>query len=370
MYKKLISLFVFLCCAAGSLLAQDEFAWKIFLKDGSVYNGFISEQSQSGDVTISFTGFQYTAPKDSIEVYAFGENQSVKIANATYNNVDVLEEGDYVTVLVKDGGAVAVPFAKLERIVYPVVPDLEDVVTTKEASYTGHIVERVFGKYLKMLVDGKKRVVAENKIVSLGKIAAGGKTDISVEQSPLLDVYYLKDRPQVTGLLLTQNYADGTALFKTREGGLEYLKVSNILRTSKIKNPSFKEPEEPIEGDVVINKSPANWMEATIEKGVFILDLELGNWLICVHSGEVTVLVADGSEDLELFRFNPYECKYDSKKAVLKIKEDDIRRQVIEVDHVTKLGENRAQYFYHDVEPGFYILWNSKEDLIIPIWAY
>ncbi len=349
--------------AAGAFLQAQE----VIMKNGTIYTGYVSEQSPSSNkATVTYTAAQYTVPGDSIQISRSKDNITARWGKSFADSVEILEDGDLVTFLAYGKKSVTVKLSDIERITYLANSKVHDVMVA-DRSYEGNIKEVIVGKYVKMDVDEKTIVVADKNIRSQTKVSVDREKSLNVNMFPYLDVYEVKNMPTLTGVLISQNYIDGSAIFLTREGAMMPISMGNITNIRRIPNDAFDDsvPVEKDTVDVRINNKVAKWIEAKIDKKeVVSFSVEkLPESILSVTENTVSVNVNENRSSLALIPFDPFS----SKSGTLTLgKLEDLAKKALESNNSYPMFERKVTV-YESVKPGFYLLLDSTNKRVAPV---
>ncbi|MBQ6578172.1 MAG: hypothetical protein IJL91_10630 [Bacteroidales bacterium] len=215
----------------------------IYLKDGSVYHGYIAEQIVStGQIIIEYTWADFTFERDKVFLSQFDDPVTRLIADGVeYNNVKVLETGDYVKFRTLDGGSFRTKSSEIIKTVRPVYEGIYDLVALRNTQqYKGHIIETVPGKSLKLLSDNGKVVNLLQKNIALQQRECKNKERFNiVMQSPFSEEYVLKNGVILKGVLVTQNYDSGLLTLSDNKGNPVPFSLKEIQIIRKTARPDF-----------------------------------------------------------------------------------------------------------------------------------
>ena len=360
--------------SAGVLYAQEtnpatEYRDTIIMKSGTVYEGIISEQTPKGDVWIKANNSTLTFDRDSISINSTDGITSIRFKNQIFNDVEVLEDGDIITFRCNHETLVQTKLSEVERVLKPIVPNVLDVIIA-DKSYEGSIIETAFGRYNKILSGNKKYVIKNKKIKSQSrKTEAEGRENLDVTLFPYLDVYEMKDKSVVSGILVSQNMSDGALIFKTESGALLPLNLSNIEKVRKVVNSNYKEVVYPLDtasmANLSINDVEAKPIEVIYEKAdIVCVPLATGEDMILIPGKDVTLCQKEKVKEYVLVPFNPLEGL---KNGYIRLG----KAETLSVVKPTLVEKQDGLTFtdYKDLKAGYYILFNKEEGKIIPLWV-
>lgn len=382
--KALFSIAVIL--SAGALYAQGtgpekEYKDTIIMKNGTVYEGYISELSTKGDFWIKAFSSTMTFDKDSITIISSGNSASVRFKNQSFNDVVILEDGDIVKFRSDHETIIQTKKSEVEKVLKPIVPNVIDVIIA-DKSYEGNIIETAYGKYTKILTGDKKHVVKSKNIKSQSrKTEAEGREALDMTLFPYLDEYEMKDKSVVTGILVSQNMADGALIFKTKEGALLPLNYGNIVKVKKIVNNNYNKMVYPVDtaamAEMYINetevrladssafKSAMKPAETILEKGdIVCLPVAAGKDLIIIPGKDITVCKKEKVKDFILVPFNPLDI---TKNGNIRLGKADTLNAIQPTNNDKEDG--LLYIDYKNLNAGYYVLFNKKDSEAIPLWV-
>lgn len=340
----------------------------IIMKDGTKHRGYISEQTPKGDIVITAFNSEISLGRDSISVSTFDGSTIIKCGKEVYSNVEIQEDGDLVTFVRNQKTLVPAKISDVERITKVETPFVLDIIQADRA-YEGTITENVMGKFVKIKTDDMTYVINNKNIKSQSrKTDAPGRENLDMTVFPLLDVYEMKDKSTVTGLLVSQNMSDGSLIFKTSEGALLPLNLANITKVRRIENPDFKEVVVPVDtsmmADITINKQEVTPADVIYEKtDILCLPLKAGNNMVMIEEDEISVVSKERVPIYDLIPFNPLEGLKNDYIRIGKV-------TMLEAVQPESLQEDGLRKdVYKDVQPGYYILYNKKDHKAIPLWV-
>lgn len=124
---------------------------------------------------------------------------------------------------------------------------LNDVITLKESNdvYTGEIVEQILGKQIRLLKqDNMVEVINSDQIASIRREKVNPKQDI-FEQASLLDQVYTQTGDCITGIILEQNYVNtkekkAFLTILTKDGNTRNVAYSNVKKYGRYINSNSK----------------------------------------------------------------------------------------------------------------------------------
>ena len=346
----------------------------IFMKDGTVYHGYISEQKMNGDIIIKYVSVTRTI--EGATVLPNGDGKVLVITpGRRYSDVFILEEGDVVTFKQDFESETNANISQIEKIDRPVIKGIIDIITTKDDKYQGNIVETVPGKYLKLRKQNGDLVVILQKNILIQQRAAQDRSLSIVSQSPFMDSYQLKSGATVSGILTSQDSSSGL-LIVTEASDITFpFEMKNIQVINKVFRPDFTVVPSGLEKNVLrLNGGVYEGITATVKSSaVYVPSNEHLPWFV-MSPGSLTVEmdvdltkgVNDKSSPYSLFEFNPGKSDDDGFYRLNGIK--NLGKITIPPDSSDKKGP-LATYVYDNLRSGIYALLNTKTYMIFLIWV-
>lgn len=253
----------------------------ITLKDGTVYEGFISSQNyNTGSGEICYSRMTKTIPIDNVmgrrtvknelsslskewqdwavennKVETIGKGKYLSLTTMTVNNQAsrdyyVLISGDkYLTVFTISDGTEACKMSEIESIRKAerdntLLTDMDDIIQTDNVTYTGVLLEQIPGKSFTIWNKSDRSVhqIQYADVRSVGK--SGFNQDYSIwKQTPYLDRLQLKDRTTGNGLVVENGFGqDINFLFAEKNGDgmdIRQYRYSDIIAIERLKNPEY-----------------------------------------------------------------------------------------------------------------------------------
>lgn len=289
--KNYLSLLFYCVVFAMPLEAIAQNTEKVFLKNGSVLDGYLAEQKPGNNFTVHSLEAVILANEDSlnqvtqqvcnvsdlsstwqswIEQHHIGDGKSItlstlKFAHSTISNVFVQERG------------ITIKFVDLNERKYVFPWDLlgmtskklrdktqrsgivDELVMTDGRHYEGQVTDQIPGKGIKIILsDGMVQSFNYSDIAQIVSKPLSNKLTLW-QQSQLLDEVVLNSGETVRGLITSRNIGKDYS-FQLRSGQIRTIKAKDIAIFRKLKNEEYKSsPERELaEGEVVINGDPKN----------------------------------------------------------------------------------------------------------------
>ena len=346
----------------------------IYMKDGTVYHGYISSQKMNGDITIHYVSVIRTL--EGASVFSEGDGKGVVMTgDRRYSDVDILEYGDMVTFRDEFESDEHTHISQIEKTVRPILKGFLDIITTKNDKYQGNIVETVPGKSVKMLrQNGTVAVILQKNIVSQQR-AVLDKTLGIVSQSPFIDSYLLKDGNTVSGVLTSQDSSSGLLIVTDASDNNRPCDIKNISVINKVFRDGFTVVSPGLDKNVLrLNGIEYEGIEGTLKNNaVFFPSNEHLPWFV-MSPGSLTVEmdadlakdVIDQSSPYSLTEFNPGKSDDNDLYRLNGIKNKG--KTIIAPDFGDKKGQV-ATYVYDNLGSGIYALFNIKTHVVFFIWV-
>lgn len=281
----------------------------ITLKDGTVYEGYISKQDYTtGQGDISYSRMTKTIPSEDVQgmrtekrefgslpkewqdwamennkVETNGDNRFVSLTNMTVKgqaNRDyyILVTGaKYLTAFTISDGIMPCKMSEIASIRKPerantLLIDIDDIVQTDNATYTGIILEQIPGVSFTIWNKSDHSVhrVDYADVRSVGK--SRFNQDYSIwDQTPYLERVSLKNGTTGTGLVIENSFGDDmNILFAEKNGtGMDtrQYKYGDVVYIQRFRNPDYTPLFDVVlrEGESRINRDSALLRIETIQ---------------------------------------------------------------------------------------------------------
>lgn len=276
--NRFICLSALLFLSGHSLFSQNQ---TITLKDGTVYEGFISKQNYStGYGEINFSKVTKTIPVNDVQgrrtekkslsdlskewqdwaeennkVEIIGKDKFLSLTTMTVKNQPsrdyyVLVSGaKFLTAFTISEGVESCKISDIKSITKSerdntLLTDLDDIVQTDNATYTGLILEQVPGVSFTVWNKSDKSIhqIEYSEVRSVGK--GRFNQDYGIwKQSPYLERIQLKNRTTGEGLIIENGFGkDVNFLFAEKNGnGMEtrQYRYNDIIAIERYRNPEY-----------------------------------------------------------------------------------------------------------------------------------
>ncbi len=303
---KLKLLFLPICGIFGMTAYAQSFE-QVHLDNGSVLEGYISEQIPGKTISVQTFKAILKASSDSLlssderqmmiselpsewKKWVMSQPESLsqvalsdlKFKNSEYTDVMVTENGPVMEFISLTERAYTLPWSKVAKTVKQPRPSgsisgIEDVVILKDGSrQVGQITEQVPGKTMKIaLGDNKSTTINASLVAALESQPMYDELTI-IEQAPLLDRIYVKGNNTPLAGLITRRQMGKKLILTTLDGTEVSIPLANIVRYGKYRNPEYKVIADRVlpKGQVVLNgdENGAWFAPLKSENGYFILD--------------------------------------------------------------------------------------------------
>lgn len=289
-----------------SLFSQNQI---ITLKDGTIYEGYISKQDYTtGEGEISYSRMTKTIPSEDVQgkrnerkefgslpkewqdwaiennkVETLGKNRFVSLTNMSVKgqaNRDyyiLINGAKYLTAFTISEGIEPCKMSEIASIRKPerdntLLTDVDDIVQTDNATYTGIILEQIPGVSFTVWNKSDHSVhrvdYADVRSVGKGRF----NQDYSIwNQTPYLDCVHLKDRTTEKGLVIENGFGhDINILFAEKSGnGMDtrQYKYEDIISIERFRNPEYTPIYDIVmnEGESRINRDSTLFKMETIQ---------------------------------------------------------------------------------------------------------
>ena len=288
---------------------------RIYLKNGSVLNGYIERQDTLGNYTIHtdnaiicMVNARYATPEDTLKGAKFFNDISIDRVNKEEDNLteswknwaeennayvndgnkrtlmlnEIRIDSDSKTILVRilENGT-RVKYIEFSENVYHVTWDniesikgdmrketdlsgINRVYQTKSGrTFEGQFAEETDNS-LGLYIDGSIENFDVSDVIKYTFKAYNPQQDI-FEQSPLIEIVYSKDGNVARGIIIEQNYSNDSSnqnyiLVRDETGGIKSIKSSDLLEIKREINPKYAPKYDLIlkEGEVQVNQKLSN----------------------------------------------------------------------------------------------------------------
>ena len=186
---------------------------QIYLKDGSIYHGYITNQLNTGEIVIKYDWSIHTCDRSQANITTVEDISIITVGDKVYNNAVLLTDGDVITFKDMTPGMINSKTSQIEKTVRPITPGLNDFIKTNDGqSYRGHIVEVVPGKTMTIQRENGIPVVISSKNILTNAKERKSKDLTFLSQSPFYEEYVMKNEMVYPGLRVSQDYSNGSVI--------------------------------------------------------------------------------------------------------------------------------------------------------------
>lgn len=334
--KQLMFILFTLCCVTAHAVQVE----KLVLKDGSVLEGYISSQRFNGDFIFTSEKALICVPAEEVVSVSSHEvkleqllpewrewakesdvvhdgyvrmNEIVRsrkirasdsmgtdsvqiIEKQQIDDVRVLEKGVTLKYLEQSLNEYSlnmneVVCIKRNRREKAELTGLKDIITLRDLSseLEGQIIEQFPGKQVRLLKnDGLVESIMQSQILKQRKEGINPNQTL-IEQSPLLDIFVLKTKKRLEGVIIEQffgsNELPGYLLILKKDGKTEKVAHRELAETRRVINPDYKMLTDVIlsPDEIQIDRKPAK--EALTE--------EADDFIVFLPESDSTVVQLD-----------------------------------------------------------------------------
>lgn len=409
--KRILFLLIALCALwveSNAIVVQ-----KVYLKDGSVLNGYIQRQEGDGKLTIHTDYATICINNGKATVageQAYGENalsqawkdwaekndefQGAK-GNRTLWLGNVLVNGVLKASMVKilESGA-TVRYLEMSPNTYKV--DWKNVKAIKgdkrnKTALSG--INRIYqlrngeqceGQYAEetdstlslYLPNGSVRSFKIDDVIKYVFKPINPNQSL-FEQSPLIDIVKA-NHAEYRGVIIEQNYSskkdnENYVLISLETGAIQSVKVSDITETMKEENKQYSPKFDVVlnSGEVVINRLPVEYVKVEEVDGVLALDSLSHKVIIQKDNLKPTQIVvesnlADG-KNIEMWQLVKVTKLANKKKTTYQFTYKDLVNSIVHAKKIEKSVNNTTRMEYQVELAGVYALYNAQDKRAIPI---
>lgn len=404
--RTLFLLCVLMQISVLSISAQNE---RIIMKDGTIYNGFVSHQRFGGNAGIEITYSDFTKQFkveeiESEEQYRKGESelssewQAWAETNNKYVNAGgekylplsrlklpqigtveccVLERGTkFMKVFAIHAGVTQTTSSSIRCIIKEkrnplLLTDMNDVIKTEVDSYEGVLLEQYPGEQLKIWNSYNNSIIVVNNHEVKAKGRVKFNPDYSIwEQTKYLEQLELASNVTTEkGILIESGSDNVNVIFMTQKDGRDvtrqysYRDVKGIKRTV---NPNYKSiydvilerGESRINRDSVITYANIKEYQYAGPFKMYYLDPVLDSTIVKVNTPDVTIETnMESISDVYVFKAIPRSAHSGKEVTqLLTYTNEDLFASNIEVEHSVSINGTQKLLFTVP-EPGIYFVY-------------
>lgn len=356
----------------------------IYLKDGSMYHGYVSEQTLTGEVKIVYDWAVFKFDRAKLQIVPEEDPYVIiSAANQNFGKCTILEDGDVITFKQLAGGTHTTKASNIEKTVRPVTPGIYDILETRGSpgrSYRGHLVE--IGKYYKLMQDNGVPVVLKQENIVVQKREREEKSLSLFSQSPFLERYVMKNGAEFRGVLTSRSFTEGTLVLMDATDIPIPVNLGQVRGIFKEPNRLYHvEPDRLEEFEVRVNGKVFEGIEPTINKNVVTVPSDGSLPFVVAKFGEPLIVEVDESilgpnpdvSPYMLSSMKPAKEGEEFYRIVLNKPKDKDSYRIVPDSNVKK--GHTVQYVYDRPLRGIYALLrvdvnpNAKHNKILFIWV-
>lgn len=269
MIKHIATLLAAVCAAIFTVAAQT--TDKVIIKNGSEYDGYISEQIPGKSITVTTERAILFVPSSEIlnltshtidvdnlperlKLWASNnrpndktlEVGSLQIGEKSYTDVVILEKGVRYKILSISDDSYQLQWTDVVRTIKPddrqqIFADINDVVVLKNGyEFTGYVTEQILGFELRIRT-------LSNEIISVkfSDIASIRSKQVDKEKSlwkqlPLLDKIVLNDGSSVEGFIVSRTMGNSLTIITREDSTEKVVKLNDIAKYLKLPNAQYE----------------------------------------------------------------------------------------------------------------------------------
>ena len=401
--KRILFLLVALCALGTEVKAI--VVQKVYLKDGSVLNGYIQRQEGDGKLTIHTDYATICINNGKATVageQAYGENalsqawkdwaeKNDEFQGAKDNRTlwlgNVLVNGVLKASMVKilESGA-TVKYLEMSPNTYKV--DWKDVKAIKgdkrnKTALSG--INRVYqlrngeqceGQYAEetdstlslYLANGSVRSFKIDDVIKYVFKPINPNQSL-FEQSPLIDIVKT-NHAEYRGVIIEQNYSskkdnENYVLISLESGAIQSVKVSDIVETMKEENKLYSPKFDIVLNldEVVVNRLPVEYVKVAEVDGVLVLD-SLSHKVV-IQKDNLSNL--SNGKNIDMWQLVKVTKLASKKKTDYQFTYKDLVNSVVHAKKIEKSVNNTTRMEYQVELAGVYALYDAQGKRAIPI---
>lgn len=397
------------CGVANAVVVQ-----KVYLKDGSILNGYISKQDSAGRLTIytdnaticlsskkaSISNEQAYAESSLAKAWVdwaekHDEFQGVK-GRRTLVLADVHVQGGKSAYKVKvlESGT-TVKYLEMTPNTYTVEwKDVEAIRGEKRSKTALSGIDRIYqlktgeqfeGQYaeetdstLSLYMDnGSVRSFRIDDVVKYTFKPINPNQDL-FEQSPLIDIVKSNNNAETRGVIIEQNYTsnkdtENYILVRQESGAIQSIKIADIAETRKEENKAYS-PQFDIllnEGDVVVNRKEVEYVGIKENGDLLVLDSLSHKVTVAKGNNNATRITVEyrnsGGSNVEMFQLVKVTRAVVKKKTVYSFSYKDLVNSVYRATGVETSVNHTTKAEYVVGGQGIFALYDAKGKRAIPV---
>lgn len=409
--KKILFLLVALCVLgvdARAIVVQ-----KVYLKDGSVLNGYIQRQEGDGKLTIHTDYATICINNGKATVageQAYGENalsqawkdwaekndefqgekgnRSLWLGNVLVNGVlkasmvKILESGATVKYLEMSPNAYKVDWKNVKSIKgekrnKTALSGINRIYQLRNGEQCeGQYAEETDSTLSLYLANGSVRSFNIDDVIKYVFKPINPNQSL-FEQSPLIDIVKT-NHAEYRGVIIEQNYSskkdnENYVLISLESGAIQSVKVSDIVETMKEENklysPKFDIVLNPDE--VVVNRLPVEYVKVAEVAGVLAIDSLSHKVIIQKDNLKPTLIIVESNlsngKNIDMWQLVKVTKLASKKKTTYQFTYKDLVNSEIHAKKIEKSVNNTTRMEYQVDLAGVYALYDAQGKRAIPI---
>lgn len=409
--KKILFLLVALCVLgvdARAIVVQ-----KVYLKDGSVLNGYIQRQEGDGKLTIHTDYATICINNGKATVageQAYGENalsqawkdwaekndefqgekgnRSLWLGNVLVNGVlkasmvKILESGATVKYLEMSPNAYKVDWKNVKSIKgekrnKTALSGINRIYQLRNGEQCeGQYAEETDSTLSLYLANGSVRSFNIDDVIKYVFKPINPNQSL-FEQSPLIDIVKT-NYAEYRGVIIEQNYSskkdnENYVLISLESGAIQSVKVSDIVETMKEENklysPKFDIVLNPDE--VVVNRLPVEYVKVAEVAGVLAIDSLSHKVIIQKDNLKPTQIIVESNlsngKNIDMWQLVKVTKLASKKKTTYQFTYKDLVNSEIHAKKIEKSVNNTTRMEYQVDLAGVYALYDAQGKRAIPI---
>lgn len=409
--KKILFLLVALCVLgvdARAIVVQ-----KVYLKDGSVLNGYIQRQEGDGKLTIHTDYATICINNGKATVageQAYGENalsqawkdwaekndefqgekgnRSLWLGNVLVNGVlkasmvKILESGATVKYLEMSPNAYKVDWKNVKSIKgekrnKTALSGINRIYQLRNGEQCeGQYAEETDSTLSLYLANGSVRSFNIDDVIKYVFKPINPNQSL-FEQSPLIDIVKT-NHAEYRGVIIEQNYSskkdnENYVLISLESGAIQSVKVSDIVETMKEENklysPKFDIVLNPDE--VVVNRLPVEYVKVAEVAGVLAIDSLSHKVIIQKDNLKPTQIIVESNlsngKNIDMWQLVKVTKLASKKKTTYQFTYKDLVNSEIHAKKIEKSVNNTTRMEYQVDLAGVYALYDAQGKRAIPI---
>ena len=414
---KLKSLLMFALLLQGTAMANATIVQKLFLKNGSELEGYISVQRPGEDFTftteraviyllksdltaniidnevnvkqLSQEWIKWAEENEAFE--GLGDNRTLKLSvittkNGTTSNVRILENGAKIKYLEMNKNSYSlnwdtISVLRVDKRPKTALTGINRIYKLENGhEYEGQYVEEVPGKTLSLYRDnGVVEVFETSKVVKYTMRKINPNQGL-FEQSELLDVLHLKNKGgnPLQGIIIEQNFGknpkDDYLLIQKEDGSIQSIKIEDIEEYRKEVNAKYKPMYDILlkENELVINRQMVNYINAEEQASLIVVPKDTCFVQIDKKESNLPIVIETrfpesmNNPTLDIVKVKTFKDKKKKKILFSGFSFEDIVKNNIQPKKV-ETSVNKTTRFEYDIkESGLYVIYDPKTKKVIP----